>query len=103
MLLPMDPLTRMVAHLGLGPMVTVGGIVTRPRMVMQAQAQTPAVGVRLTDCRPLHHHPLQLLSIRMGLVANFMHYVEWVLLLLRLSFSQAQVMFQWLRRSPIGL
>jgi hypothetical protein len=66
LLLPMDPLTRMVTHLGLGPMVTVGGIATLPRMVMQAQAQNPAVGAHLTGCHPLHHSPLQLLSTRFG-------------------------------------
>lgn len=62
MLLPMVGQTRLVILLGLAQMVTVVGTVIQPKMVMQAQAQTLAVGAPLIDCH-LHHHPHLALGI----------------------------------------
>jgi hypothetical protein len=94
MRLPMDLLTHMMTHQGL-PEVTVDGTVIQLRMVIQVQAQTPAVAAHLTGCRPLRHSPVQLTN-------NFV-YSFGVLLLLGLSFCQAHIQLQSLCRSGIGV
>ena len=93
MLLQMDLLTHMMTHLGSAG-VTVEGTVIQLRMVIQTQAQTPAVAAHLTGCRPLRHSQ----------VINNNDLFSWcVLLLLRLSFCQAHIKLGWFCRSGIGL